>query len=108
MIGIMHRYRDKKPPSSPHDGSQRAAMLLAIMTRYRDKRPPSSPDMEPEGDHVSHHNPQIPGQMAALQPPIWEPEGGHVSSFVVIIRRYRDKRPPTSPRYGSQRAAVSS
>ena len=71
--------------------------MVVIMARYRDKRPPSSPDMEPEGDHVSHHNPQIPGQKAALQPPIWEPEGGRMSSFVVIIRRYPGQGRPPAP-----------
>ena len=56
---------------------------------------------------MRQHNPQIPGQKAALQPPIWEPEGGRMARiFVAIIRRYRDKRPPSSPRYGSQRAAM--
>ena len=46
---------------------------------------------------MRRHNGHIAGQKAALQPPIWEPEGGRMSSFVVIIRRYRDKRPPSSP-----------
>ena len=48
LFAIIDAYRDKRPPSSPHDGSQRAAMRLVILRRYRDKKPPSSPDMEPE------------------------------------------------------------
>jgi hypothetical protein len=77
--------------------------MLDIMRRYRDKRPPSSPDMEPRAAMLDIT--QISGTKGRPPAPMMEPEGGHVSSFVAIIRRYRDKRAALQPHDGSQRAA---
>ena len=42
---------------------------------------------------MRRHNGHIAGQKDALQPPIWEPEGGRLAIMVTC----RDKRPPSSP-----------
>ena len=78
------------------------AMVVAIMVAYPGQKAALQPPIWSQRAAMRRHNPQIPGQRPPSSPRLWEPEGGHMSSFVAIIRRYRDKRAALQPHNGAR------